>query len=105
MRKTSLNISPAQAERLAEIKAKTGLTLTAILEAAITAYHQHIMAAPALVLGYIQTDRPGDLDADAECRACGSPCEFGGIFWRLGLAADGGVIAAGPLCSRCATSD
>ena len=105
MRKTSLNITETQAERLAAIKAKTGQTLTAILEAAIEAHYQAVMADPALVLGYIQPQRAGDLTADAECVICGGVCDPGGVWWQLAANATGQLQSAGPLCSRCAMSE
>lgn len=82
--------------RLAE---STGVSLTDILTAAVPLLEQHYRQAE-LVAGYIQLDRPGDLDAGAVCPECGQP--YGGLPW-IPVRANGATCA--PICRRCATSE
>lgn len=103
-RKTSLNITSVQAERLAAIKARTGQTLTAILEAAIEAHWSRVLAEPALVLGYVKFDRSGDAaPEETTCRTCGQMCGDG-IWLRTGLTHEQ-ISFAGPFCQRCASAN
>ena len=82
--------------RLAEV---TGLSLTDILTLAVPLLEQHCRQA-ALVAGYVQLDRWGDLDPASLCPECDQP--FGDLPW-IAVRADGDV--GPPICSRCATSE
>ena len=103
-RKTSLNITSVQAERLAAIKARTGQTLTAILSEAIEAHWSRVLAEPALVLGYVKLDRSGDVAPEETiCRTCGQMCEDG-IWLQVGAIVNQ-ITLHGPLCELCASSE
>ncbi len=56
-----------------------------------------------LTLGFLCLERPGELDAEAECAECGMP--LAGPVWLRVVAADGGAVLLGPICGVCATSE
>jgi hypothetical protein len=83
---------------LAELAAKTSMTQTAILVAAVRTLHQQACEAPGMIIGWVKLDRAGDVDVCPECRRT-----YGdGSIW-VAVHSDGHVCA--PVCSRCATSE
>ena len=99
--KTQLNtsVSPATKQAFDRLGKETGVSLTDLLSAAVPLLERHYRQA-ALVAGYIQLDRPGDLDASAPCPECGQP--IGDLPW-IAIFANGATCA--PTCRRCATSE
>lgn len=103
-RATSLNVTEEVAAQIAELQARTHLSKTAILEAAITAYHATVMAEPTLIIGYASLDRPGDVEPHEQtCIACGETCTSG-AWLRVGKTVNV-ITFDGPLCSNCADSE
>ena len=94
-----LNVSDEAAAQLAAITERTGATRTHVLEEALRLYHERTVE-PKLIVGYVQVDRPGDVDTDEPCPVCGESFESG-MFIRLH---ESGTFS-GPVCSRCATSE
>jgi hypothetical protein len=82
----------------------TGATYTAIVERALDDYYVKVAQPALVIIGYVQPERPGDFDSAAACATCGGDCDPGGVWWQLSLAGSGALSAAGPLCSRCASS-
>lgn len=82
--------------RLAEV---TGLSLTDILTLAVPLLEQHCRQA-ALVAGYVQLDRWGDLGPTSHCPECEQP--LGDLPW-IAVRANGDI--GPPVCGRCATSE
>ena len=82
--------------RLAEV---TGLSLTDILTLAVPLLEQHCRQA-ALVAGYVQLDRWGDLGPTSHCPECEQP--LGDLPW-IAVRANGDI--GPPICGRCATTD
>ena len=82
--------------RLAEV---TGLSLTDILTLAVPLLEQHCRQA-ALVAGYVQLDRWGDLGPTSHCPECEQP--LGDLPW-IAVRANGDI--GPPICGRCATSE
>ena len=99
--KTQLStiVSPETRQAYDRLVKSTGLSLTAILTAAVPLLERHFRRAK-LVTGYIQFDRWGDLDASAHCPECDQP--FGDLPW-VAVRANGD--ADPPVCGRCATSE
>ena len=64
------------------------------------------LAGPAVRLGWLKLDRPGDLDAQAlNCLDCSQPIGAG-LPWLAVMAQDSGdLYLAGPWCDRCANSE
>jgi len=64
------------------------------------------LAGPAVCLGWLKLDRPGDLDAQAlNCLDCAQPIGAG-LPWLAVMAQDSGdLYLAGPWCDRCANSE
>ena len=57
---------------------------------------------PQVCLGWIEIDRPGDIDLDSDCPTCDYKLnQLGSMF--VALMADGSTY--GPVCGLCATSE
>ena len=99
--KTQLStiVSPETRQAYDRLVKSTGLSLTAILTAAVPLLERHFQRAE-MVAGYIQLARWGDLDSMSHCPECDQP--FGDLPW-VAVRANGD--ADPPVCGRCATSE
>lgn len=96
----STSVPPAVKQAYTRLGEETGVSLTDLLTAAVPLLEWHYRLA-GMVAGYIQLDRPGDLDASAPCPECGQP--FGDLPW-IAVLGNGSTTCA-PICTRCATSE
>ena len=99
--KTQLStiVSPETRQAYDRLVKSTGLSLTAILTAAVPLLERHFRRAE-MVAGYVQLDRWGDLDASSHCPECEQP--LGDLPW-IAVRANGDI--GPPICGRCATSE
>lgn len=90
---------------LQALVSERGVDMTAVIRDAIRQYHARTF--PAVVVGYVKLDRPGEVEwnkpdsEDNECPECNQPLLHLGAY--MAVYADGTM--RGPVCKVCATAE
>ena len=96
----TIRFSPEEISMIREIMENGDFeSHAAVVRAGIHALYKK--RVPKLCLGYIEVDRPGDLQAETDdCVECGQP-----LPWPYFIAVMEGGSVHGPLCGTCAVTE